>query len=673
MCAIAGIFNSHHDAGTLKMRLDKMIYPLTHRGPDGYGFFTDRTAGLAHSRLSIIDLSGGWQPIHNENKTVWVIVNGEIYNYIELRSMLELRGHRFYTNSDSEVIVHLYEECGENALQELNGQFAMAIYDARNGELFLARDRMGVRPLYYTFHRGTLYFASEVKAIFAADPEIKRAIDPEILSDIFTFWAPEGDGCIFRGIRQILPGHWARLDRSGAFLMRKYWDIPLGAYCHGTILSEKRYADELGALLHEAVRLRLRADVPVGSYLSGGLDSSAITSLTRSYSTGMKTFSITFTDGIYDERPEQLEMVRYLGTNHRSIDCDYADISSSFPDVIWHTETPILRTAPVPLFLLSKMVREDGLKVVLSGEGADEILGGYDIFKEAKVRKFVGRQPESTFRHLLLKRLYPYLALSPTMSADYARKFFDTNAPLEDIFFSHRPRWASTARSRVFLSDDVRENCLAGSEERLRERYEGILKKLDYFSRAQYLESRLLLANYLLSSQGDRVSMAHSVEGRFPFLDHRVIEFACSVPPHFRMKALNEKNILKKSMEDVLPSSILLRKKQPYMAPDIPAFFGDARPEYLDHYLSSSMLREAGLFKPGAVAKLMEKCGRSSPQGRSENAAFVGILSAQIVWDKFINNFSVETPAALERIRVFPDLHVGTGVSNEGKNQRVSC
>ncbi len=639
-----------------------MISPISHRGPDGYGFFLNGCAGLAHARLSIIDLEGGWQPIHNEDKTKWIVFNGEIFNYLELRPELERRGHRFYTDSDTEVILHLYEEKREKCLDDLNGQFAMAIYDSDKKEIFFARDRMGIRPFYYTFHKGCLYFASEIKSIFAVDPAMPRQINPEVLSEIFTFWMPGGDESIFNGIRQLRPGHWARIDHAGEFHEEEYWDIPFAgqeamfpgqkgqAYC-----TEENYAEDLRELLIDAVRLRLRSDVPVGAYLSGGIDSSAITSLVRNFTDNpLKTFSVTFSDNVYDERSKQKAMVDYLQTDHHTVNCSYKKISDAFPEVVWHTETPILRTAPTPLFLLSELVNRHDYKVVLTGEGADELLGGYDIFKEAKIRAFIKKNPDSAFRPLLLKRLYPYLALSPTQSAEYAKKFFDTEAPVSDMFYAHRPRWKTTERTKAFLSEEVIERCNGSNPvEKICGRYQARLQGLDYFSRAQYLESKMLLANYLLSSQGDRMAMANSVEGRFPFLDHRVVEFACTIPSQYRMKVLNEKNILKKSMDGLLPEVIVERKKQPYMAPDIQSFFGDTVAEYIDYYLSEELLNEAGLFKRNAVSRLVAKCRKGVRQGFRENMAFVGILSTQIVYDKFIKNFKIDTPDNLKNVKIF--------------------
>ncbi len=650
MCGITGYYNITDKQENNRRTLERMIYPVTHRGPDGFGFYQGKRAGLAHARLSIVDLEGGWQPITNEDRTLWIVFNGEIFNYPELREKLTKKGHTFTTHSDTEVIIHLYEEKGADCLQDLNGQFAIAIYDTQKQSLFLARDRMGIRPLFYAVHNGTFYFGSEIKSLFNAHSALRREIDPHVLTEIFTFWSPAGEDTVFSGVKQLPPGHYLEVNSAGVDEPRCYWSVPFCPDEPGC-RTEQDYAEELRELLIDSVRLRLRADVPVGAYLSGGLDSSAITSLVKHYTSNpLKTFSVTFQDKVYDETSEQQLMVEYLGTNHHQIAISYRDIADSFPDVVWHTETPILRTAPTPLFLLSQLVRQNKYKVVLTGEGADEILGGYDIFKEAKVRAFIHAHPDSEIRPQLLKRLYPYLALSPTKSAEYARKFFATDADVNDPFYAHRPRWKTTSGTHVFLSDAVKGD-----------KYDPVdglsymgksLQDLDYFNRAQYLECKALMANYLLCSQGDRMAMAHSVEGRFPFLDHRVVELAGRIPTRFKMRALNEKNILKQAVADILPPGIVKRKKQPYMAPDILSFFGEVEPEYLDYYLSEDMLREAGMFKPEAVSKLLKKCRKKSRQGFRENMAFVGILSSQIVYDKMIKNFTIDTPVRLDNVKV---------------------
>ena len=650
MCGIAGYLNLGAAPEESLRVLERMIWTLRHRGPDGFGFFQTKDIGLAHARLSIIDLEGGWQPISNEDKTIWIIFNGEIYNYIDLRAQLIQKGHLFATESDTEVLVHLYEEQGEDFVQELNGQFAIALYDSRDQSLLLTRDRMGVRPVFYTQHRGRFFFGSEIKSLFAADPSIPRSIDPQVIQDIFTFWSPVGEETVFTGVRQLEPGHSLRIDRHGAGTPRCYWDIDY--HVPASKETEDELAEELRALLIDAVRLRLRADVPVGAYLSGGLDSSVITSLIRHYTTNpLRTFSVAFEDAVYDERQEQATVIDYLQTGHDQVVCSYTDIAEAFPKVIYHTETPIIRTAPAPLFLLSALVRKHDYKVVLTGEGSDEILGGYDLFKEAKVRAFIGAHPDSACRAMLLKRLYPYLALSPTKSASYAQQFFATNVhPGSDVFYAHRPRWKNGQFLNRFLSDACKAAPYSPVEKVVKS-LAGQMEGQHFFTRAQYVESKLLLPNYLLSSQGDRMGMAHSVEGRFPFLDHRVVEFAARIPIRMKMKGLNEKYLLKKAMRGLLPEAIVRRKKQPYMAPDILSFFGSTTPPYVEHLLSRENLNRFGLFNADLVANLLEKCRAKTRQGFRENMALVGVLSTQSLHEQFVENWREDCPQPLKNTR----------------------
>jgi asparagine synthase (glutamine-hydrolysing) len=410
-------------------------------------------------------------------------------------------------------------------------------------------------------------------------------------------------------------------------------------------MSEDDCAGQLLDLLSDATRIRLRSDVPVGAYLSGGLDSSVITALTNEHARKqLKTFSVTFDDPEFDESTYQRDVIDLLGTDHDSVRCSYTDICNVFPDVIWHTEKPILRTAPAPLHLLSRLVRDDGFKVVLTGEGSDEFLGGYDIFKEAKIRRFWAVNLASRYRPLLLKRLYPYLGNLQAQSDAYLKAFFHVNPfELSNPFFSHLPRWELTRKLKAFLSEDAKRKigtaagAYADVKSLLPERY----KEWDGLSQAQYLEATGLLPGYILSSQGDRMAMANSVEGRYPFLDHRVIEFACKIPPKLKMKALNEKYILKRAAGHLIPSSVKARPKQPYRAPDARSFFDSdlqrARSEYVDVLLSSENVQKGGLFNPLAVTKLADKARKGQVVGTKDNMALVGILSTQLFVDQFIN------------------------------------
>lgn len=648
MCGIAGIINLETQPPPRQGELEAMLAPLHHRGPDGTGTKLFDAVGLAHARLSIIDLAGGAQPIHNEDGTVWVVFNGEIFNYVELRAELEKAGHRFYTHSDTEVLVHLYEEHGLAFAHALNGQFAIALYDTRVQRLVLVRDRPGILPLFVMRQGKRLAFASEVKALLPLMPSGPR-LDPLALDQLMTFWAPVSPRTMFEGVEEVGPGEMLVIER-GRIERKAYWQWSFPTaddyYPHGV----ERAAEELEALLTDAVRLRLRADVPVGAYLSGGLDSSVLASLIHADGAArLRTFSIGFNDSGLDESAHQAAMVRHLKAEHSRIQCAEGDIAAQFPRTVWHAESPMLRTAPVPMQMLSGLVREQGFKVVLTGEGADEVLGGYDLFKEAKIRRFWSRNRGSRWRPLLLRRLYPYLELAQQKGA-YLEAFFGVGLEAPELaYFSHLPRWTTTAKCKEFLAGDLRASLRADAYTALNAALPRSIAQWHAFNRGQFIEARSLMAGYLLSSQGDRMLMANSVEGRFPYLDHRLIEFANRLPPGFKMRVLNEKFLLKKAMAKRLPATILQRAKQPYRAPNIPAFFGAKAPAYVDELLSDSALRDSGYFDVARVGLLVKKIKAGRAIGNNDNMALVGILSTQLWHQMFVSgrahNFGVAPSA----------------------------
>lgn len=616
-----------------------MAHAIEHRGPDGRGVWAAPGIGLSHVRLSIVGLADGQQPMSTADGRYTIAFNGEIFNYVELRDELKARGITFRTGSDTEVLLQLYVTYGEACLDRLNGDFSFAIWDGYERRLMLARDRMGVRPLFYTEHQGTLYFASEVKALLTV-PGIEAEIDPIALDQIFTLWAPIAPRTAFRNIFELEPGQ-KLIRKGGENRLGYYWTLDFPDAGDNGPADGIDHQEELRALLTDAVRLRMRADVPVGSYLSGGLDSSLITALAAPMAPGgLNTFSVTFDSAEHDESSFQHEVATAIGTHHRSIASTPDAIAASFPDIVNFAERPILRTAPAPLYTLAGLVRESGMKVVLTGEGADEIFAGYDIFREAKVRRFCARQPGSKIRPHLFRKLYPYLPGLKQQSAEYLSAFFGAGATdPADPLFSHRPRMKNTAAAKIFYSTDLRQtlgdyDAAAELAARLPERF----GRWHPLHQAQYLEARLLLPGYILSSQGDRMAMAHGIEGRFPFLDHRLVEFACRLSPDAKLRGLREKHILREAGKDLLPKSVTERQKQPYRAPDSGSFTGPNRQEkpYVAEMFSERAIIEAGLFNPLAVSKLHNKCRAQDVAGFRDNAAFVGILSTQLWVDRFI-------------------------------------
>jgi len=640
MCGIAGILVLRDGAPPpAREELARMAAAVEHRGPDEVGAYLDPRAGLAHTRLSIVDLRGGQQPLCNEDGSLWIVYNGEVFNYVELRAELVALGHAFRGSGDTEVVVHAYEQWGDGAFARFNGQFALALWDSSRRRLVLARDRLGVRPLHYCEHGGRLFFASEIKALFAADPTIVRALDPIGIDETFTFWSPVAPRTAFAGVRVLEPGH-VRTYGGGRVEDHAFWRP---RYPEGEGDGFRGSLDDavhaVRAALEQATRLRmLRADVPVGSYLSGGLDSSLIAALAlRAKGDRLITFSLRFEDAEFDETAFQRKMAAHLGSEHRELVVARRDIAEVFPAVVLHAEKPILRTAPAPLFLLSGLVRRAGIKAVLTGEGADEMFAGYDLFREAKVRRAWARHPDSALRPRLLERLYPYLARSPVARRAMAAQFFWRDLAHADVpGFGHGVRWSVTSSLKRLFSPAM-HGALAGHDAvgELLASLPPELARWSPLAQDQYLEVRTLLPGYILSSQGDRMLMAHSVEGRFPFLDPDVVALADSLPPAFKLRVLDEKHVLKRAAAELVPRVILERKKQPYRAPDALSFVDSPA----SASLAGGAVADAGVFDPTAVALLWRKClaRRDDAQlSNADNMALVGVLSTQLLHEQLV-------------------------------------
>lgn len=653
MCGVAGYVAKHAPLAKGADILAGMRAALRHRGPDASGARLIRgrdiaQIGLAHTRLSIVGLNDGAQPmVFGEDDRLTISFNGEIFNFVELRAEMEARGRRFRTGSDTEVLLQLYDEMGLDCLEKLNGDFAFALWDARAERLVLARDRMGVRPLYHTLHDGVFAFGSEVKALYAL-PGFSPQPDAIALDQIFTLWAPIAPRTPFAGVSELPPGHCLVVDARG---MREhaYWQLRFPDHADARADADPaRVAEDVAAMLTDATRLRLRADVPVGAYLSGGFDSALTSALAAREVPDLHTFSVTFDSPEHDERAEQQAMVAALGTRHASVNCGDREIAQAFAEMLVHAERPVIRTAPAPLFLLSRLVRDTGFKVVLTGEGADEVFAGYDIFKEAGLRRFCARQPGSTLRPQLFRRLYPYLPGLQKQSPEYLAAFFGAAADdPADPLFSHGPRLRGTAAAKLFFSADLRAQ-IGGydAREEMAASLPADFARWHPLHQAQYLETRFLLPGYILSSQGDRMAMAHGVEGRFPFLDHRVVEQAATIPPGLKLKGLREKHILREAFGDLLPRDIARRTKQPYRAPDSAAFAGAHAQGLCDEALSPEALAATGLFNPGPVSKLAAKAARAGVSGFRDNAAFIGILSTQTWHARFMSEAGMRNRAA---------------------------
>ena len=639
MCGICGIVNLGDGPAPDVELVRRMTGRLHHRGPDSSGYYRDRTVALGHSRLAIIDVEGGAQPLCNEDGSVWVVFNGEVFNFVELGDELRARGHVLRTRSDTEVIVHAYEEWGTACFDRFNGQWSLALWDRPRRRLVLSRDRLGIRPLHYVRQGGRLLFGSEIKALFA-DARVERSVDPAGLAEVLMLWCPVAPRTVFSGVRELPPGCYA-VVADGRIETTPYWSPRFPDAGAEVCQEDVENARLLGEHLIRASRLRfLRSDVPVGAYLSGGIDSSVTAAIVTAFTEApVRTFSIRFADREFDEGRYQQEMVRHLRTAHRDVTVSSEDVGQVFPEVVWHAEQPLLRTAPAPLFLLSRLVRDSCYKVVVTGEGSDEVLAGYDIFREAAVRRFWARDPESAKRHVILDRLYPWMARRPARAPAFARAFFGRDLDPADPCLSHRPRWNGTRQVRGMLAPDLREAVeRTDVAAEILARLPGQHDRWDPLCRAQWLEMVTLLSGYILASQGDRMLMAHSVEGRFPFLDCDLVDFAGGLPARHKLLALEEKHLLKMACRDLVPKAILARPKQPYRAPDAASFFSGADSDWVDDLTSEDRIRRAGVFHPTAVGRLVAKCRRTRGLGMSntDNMRIVAVLSTMLLYDQYI-------------------------------------
>ncbi len=635
MCGIAG-FTSQNRTIDSKRTLNAMLTRIHHRGPDECGLYLNDDACIGNVRLSIVDLASGQQPLSTPDKRFWIAYNGEVFNYPELKKLLEQKGHTFKTNCDTEIVVHMYQEFGTDCLKQLNGQFAFSIWDNQKKELFLARDRMGIRPLFYTQQKGNLVFASELKAIFE-HPSVERGFNVQSLQQVFTFWTALTPNTVFENVYEIPPGHYA-LYKNGELKINSYWNLNFNKNANLSFIDA---VDQFQSLFQDSLALRMRADVPVAAYLSGGIDSTSTTAfIKKMFPEALNTFSIGFEEKDFDETSYQKEVADHFDTKHHSVSFRNSDVVDLFEKVIWHTETPILRTAPFPMYKLSKLVRDNGIKVVITGEGADEMLGGYNIFKEAIIRHFWARYPDSKIRPLLLKKLYPYLPHLQGSGNSMLKLFFGYKlSETESPAYSHLLRWNNTSRIMNHFSEDIKHR-INGSNP-VAQYSNSISDKLKDYSpiaKAQYIESNIFMSGYLLSSQGDRVAMGNSVEGRYPFLDHRIIEFCSGLPDEFKIKGLEEKYLLKQVVKDVIPSSVLKRPKQAYRAPIAQALLADKN-GFVNDILAPSKVKNVGVFNDSSVTSFISRMQKGASISEIDNMALMGMLSTQILHNLHIGDF----------------------------------
>lgn len=601
MCGIAGKLVFDSTAKVEAVEIQAMLDPMVHRGPDGQGLHLDRNAGLGHLRLSIIDLSTGAQPMCNEDKSVWVVFNGEIYNFKQLRQRLVAKGHTFKSHSDTEVIVHLYEELGPDCVRELRGMFAFAIWDAKKQRLFLARDRVGIKPLYYCQTAKAIYFASELKGIIA-DREVSREINLQALRQFFAFNYVPGDETLFKNVRKLLPGHYLMVEKGRAF-QREYWDLRFTQQRWYT--PWENAVKELHDLLRTAVKDHMIADVPVGVLLSGGVDSSAVLSFAaRSTDKRVKTFTVGF-DGkqVVDERPFAKLAAQKYGTEHHEISITCENFWDFLPSYVRHMEEPVCEPPAVALFYVSKLARGH-VKVLLSGEGGDEAFAGYpnypNMMRLDKIRAKAGRLARpvgaaAAFAGRVARegRLERY---GSALGRPFASQYFSrTSGPT--AFFNRD--------AEKFFAPEFEDATSAVSPAEFISSLTQAVKDEPLLNQMLYVDTKTWLPDDLLV-KADKITMANSVELRVPLLDHQVLEFAASLPPEFKVRGKETKRILKAAFAEELPAEVLNRKKAGFPVP----YEGWLRRELksgVEDILLSDHANRRGYFRKGEVARLLAR------------------------------------------------------------------
>jgi asparagine synthase (glutamine-hydrolysing) len=620
MCGIAGKFNTSFDGVVAEQTIRQMCQTIAHRGPDDEGVYVKGGVGLGMRRLSIIDVSGGRQPIHNEDKTIWVVFNGEIYNFPELRTELERTGHRFYTSTDTEVIVHLYEEFGSDCVKKLRGMFAFAVFDERRHSLLLARDRLGKKPLHYALTGETLLFGSEIKAILAVAPELAE-VDQEGLLNFFSFSYIPDPHTAFKRIRKLPPGHLMEVA-DGKAEIRKYWDLP----AFGTLNyhSEQECFEDLEARLSEAVRIRLISEVPLGALLSGGTDSSIVVALmAKASSAPVKTFSIGFRDPDFDEAKYARIVARSFNTEHHELIAD-ADFEQTLDQLTHMLEEPFGDSSMLPTYLVCKLARQH-VTVALSGDGGDELFAGYDRYLVNLRRRHFDLIPSWAGR-LYRDSIYPHL---PTKVR--GRKFaYNVSLPLRDRYIDGLS-FSSVERSdrSLFSEDFLACSKLRASPIDMFRSYFDEAPASDPLGRMQYLDAKTYLTADILCKV-DRMSMATSLEVRSPILDHVFVEWATALAPRWKLHLGERKYALKKVAERLgVPSEVLYRRKQGFALPLVHWIRGQLKEE-LPRLLLEPRSLQRGYLNPGAVRRLLDEHFAS----RFDHSAMIWQLLVFELWHR---------------------------------------
>src|SRR5882672_296032 len=605
MCGIAGILEFARDTRAEPAALRAMCQIIAHRGPDDDGFYTDGPLGIGMRRLSIVDVAGGHQPISNEDGSITIVFNGEIYNHLSLREQLIARGHSYRTHSDTETVVHLYEEYGRDCVQHLRGMFAFAIWDRNKKALFIARDRLGIKPLYYQLTSERLLFGSEIKVLLAHGsirPEFDRAALPEFLA----FGYLSGDDTFYSRIRKLPPGHTMEIGLDGKPQIRQYWD--LNASSPHTSRDESYYVRGYRELLEGAVQSHLMSDVPLGVFLSGGLDSSAVAALmTKIRREPIETFSVGYGEQTYSELPFARMMANHIKSQHREVLVSEQDFFSSLPHLIWHEDEPIVWPSSVSLYFVAKLARER-VTVVLTGEGSDETLAGYTRYAFTLKNAALDRAYRSVVPGALRRGLRNTVATSSLLGATLRRKLEHTflakdGASWDSFYFDNFFSAFGEAEQNGLLTSEFASEFAPSSA------YRNVLEYWEHSSgemlqRLLYTDIKTYLVELLMKQ--DNMSMAASIESRVPFLDHVLVEFATRIPREVQIKGLAGKTILKKAVEDILPHSIIYRPKLGFPTP-WSGWLAGPRLESIRDMLLEPRSLDRGYFRREAIERLLNE------------------------------------------------------------------
>ena len=631
MCGITGFVTVTPGAGSEAV-LRRMADRIAHRGPDDAGFYTGDHAFLGHRRLSIVDVAGGHQPMSNESGSLFIIYNGEIFNHAQIRPDLERAGHVYSNRSDTETIVHAYEQYGPDCVKLFRGMFAFAIWDAERRTLFCARDRLGIKPLYYFWDGRVFAFASEIKALLA-HPAIATDFEESVLPEYLGFGYTSGDSTFFRGVRKLMPGHHLRLDLRTAQpepVIERYWEVPEpGENRHGVdFRSEEEWIAETRRRLEETVRMRLMSDVPLGMFLSGGVDSSAIAALIKRMADGpVKTFSVGYREQQFSELSYAAEVARAVGTDHHEVVIGMDDFFDALPDLVWHEDEPITWPSSVSLYFVSKLAARE-VKVVLTGEGSDELFGGYERYRWNLMNNRIA-QAYRVVPGPVRRWIRSTIATSSLLNASTRRKlghtFLGRDDSIQAMFLDNFYCAFSAPEQARFL------NAHAGGVYDNYMRYWDSRPKAPMLPRMLYTDQKTYLVELLMKQ--DQMSMASSIESRVPFLDHQFLEFAMSVPDRLKIRGATQKYVLKKAVEDLLPSEIVYRKKMGFPTP-MRGWLMDSRAEPLLAALRAPDGLLAGFVNRGELDHLVDRHRAGMIDGTDR---IWRLLNLQVWGDVFLN------------------------------------